>query len=97
MRRCGKNGIRPRSIRCPSSSSSAGSTVTDPATAHATTVIVPLAMPLKMSEPITYMPAIAIATVVPETITVLPDVRAVRSSAWCDGRPRRRSSRDRIT
>jgi hypothetical protein len=43
------------------------------------------------------MPAIAIATVVPETITVRPDVRAVSSSASWDGRPRRRSCRDRMT
>ena len=97
VRRWGRNGIRPRSIRGPSSSSTAGRTVTEPATAHATTVIVPLAMPVKMSERMTYIPAIAIATVVPETITVRPDVRAVRSRAWCEGRPRRRSSRERIT
>ena len=38
--RCGRNGIRPRSIRGPSSSSTAGSTVTEPATAQATTMIV---------------------------------------------------------
>ena len=97
VRRCGRNGIRPRSIRGPSSSSTAGSTVTEPATAHATTAIVPPAMPLKMSEPITNMPAIAIATVVPETITVRPEVRAVRSSASCEASPRARSSRERIT
>jgi hypothetical protein len=89
--------MRPRSIRGPSSSSTAGSTVSEPATAHATTVIVPLAMPLKTSERIVNMPAIAIATVVPDTSTVRPDVRAVRSSASCDGRPRRRSSRERTT
>ena len=71
--------------------------MTEPATAQATTAIVPLAMPLKIFEPMMYMPAIAIATVVPETITVRPEVRAVRSSASCDGRPRRRSSRERIT
>ena len=71
--------------------------MTEPATAQAITVIVPLATPLKMSEPITYMPAIAIATVVPETSTVRPEVRAVRSSASCEGRPRWRSSRERIT
>ena len=47
--RCGGNGIRPLSIRAPSNSSAAGRTVTEPATAHAMTVIVPLAIPLKMS------------------------------------------------
>ena len=75
----------------------AGRTVTEPATAQAMTAIVPLAIPLKTSEPIRNMPAIAIATVVPETRTVRPEVRAVRSSASCDGRPRWRSSRERIT
>ena len=44
--------MRPRSMRGPSSSSTAGSTVTDPATAHATTAIVPAAIPVKMAEPI---------------------------------------------
>ena len=53
-----------------------------------TTAIVPLAIPSKIFEPMMNMPAIAIATVVPETMTVRPDVRAVRSSASCDGRPR---------
>jgi hypothetical protein len=96
VRRWGRNGIRPRSIFGPSSSSKPGSTVTDPATAQAITVIVPLARPLKMSVPMMYMPAIAMATVVPEISTVRPEVRAVRSSASCDGNPRRRSSRDRI-
>jgi hypothetical protein len=61
------------------------------------TVIVPLAMPLKMSRPSTNMPAIAIATVVPDTSTVRPEVRAVRSSASWEESPRWRSSRERIT
>ena len=89
--------MRPRSIRGPSSSSTAGSTVTDPATAQAITAIAPLAMPLKMLVPIMNCPAIATATVAPATITVCPDVRAVRSSASCDASPRARSSRERIT
>ncbi len=95
--RCGRNRIRPRSIRGPSSSSTAGSTVTDPATAQAITTIVPAAMPLKMSVPIMNCPAMAIATVVPATRTVCPEVRAVRSSALCEASPRARSSRERIT
>jgi hypothetical protein len=40
--------------------------------------------------------AIATITVVPETITVRPDVRMVRSSALCGDWPRRRSSRERM-
>ena len=95
--RWGRYGMRPRSIFVPSSSSTAGRTVTDPATAHATTRIVALARPLKIFDPMTYIPAIATATVVPETITVRPEVRAVRSSASCDGRPLCRSSRERMT
>jgi hypothetical protein len=71
--------------------------VTEPATAQAMTVIVPLARPLKMSVPTMYIPAIAIATVVPEINTVRPEVRAVRSSASWEGSPRRRSSRERMT
>ena len=43
------------------------------------------------------MPAIAIATVVPDTTTVRPDGARVRSSAACEARPRWRSSRERIT
>ena len=46
--RCGSRGIRPRSIRGPSSSSTAGRTVIEPATAQAITAIVPLAIPLKI-------------------------------------------------
>ena len=76
--------MRPRSSREPSSSRIAGRTVTEPATAQATTAIVPLATALKTLERITNSPAIAIITVVPETRTVRPDVRAVRSSASWD-------------
>ena len=95
--RWGRKGMRPRSMRGPSSSSTAGSTVTDPTTAQTITAIVALASPLKTLEPTKYMPAIATATVVPDTITVRPDVRAVSSSASCDGRPRWRSCLERMT
>ena len=84
-------------MRGPSSWSSAGRTVTDPATAHATTTIVPAAIPLKMSEPTTNWPAIAIATVVPAISTERPEVRDVRSSASRVDAPRSRSSRERTT
>ena len=94
---CGRNGIRPRSTRGPSSWSSAGSTVTDPATAQPTTTIVPAAIPLKTSEPTTNWPAIAIATVVPAISTERPEVRDVRSSASRTVAPRSRSSRERTT
>ena len=89
--------MRPRSTHGPSSSRIAGKTVTEPTTAQATTAIVPLAIALKTFEWITNSPAIATITVVPETRTVRPDVRAVRSSASCEVRPRLRSSRERTT
>ena len=92
-RSCGRNGIRPRSMRGPRSCSSAGRTVTEPATAHATTTIVPAAIPLKMSEPTTNWPAIAIATVVPAISTERPEVRDVRSSASRVDAPRRAAPR----
>ena len=86
--RCGRNGIRPRSIRGPSSSSTAGSTVTEPATAQAMTAIVPLAIPLKTSEPIDVHAGHRDRDGGARTITtVRPEVRAVRSSASCDGQP----------
>ena len=66
-------------------------------TAQATTVIVAAARLLNTFVWIRNIAAIAIITVVPETITVRPDVRTVRSSASCGGRPRRRSSRERMT
>ena len=59
--------------------------------------MVPLAMPLKMLEPIANWPAIAMATVAPAMSTVRPDVRAVRSSASWEASPWPRSSRERTT
>lgn len=75
----------------------AGSTVTEPATAHATTAMVPLAIPLKMFEPTMNWPDIAIITVRPATSTERPTVAAVRSSASDVPRPRWRSSLKRTT
>jgi hypothetical protein len=60
-------------------------------------MIVPAAMPLKTLAPMMNIPAIAIHDGRwPETTTVRPDVRAVRSSASCDGSPRFRSARERM-
>ena len=87
--------MRPLSIRGPSSSSTAGSTVTEPATAHATTVIVAAARLLNVFAWTRKSAAMAMITVVPETTTVRPEVWAVRSSASWEGSPRRRSSRER--
>ena len=71
--------------------------MTEPATAQATTVMVPAATPLRMGDPIMNWPAMAIATLVPATTTVHPEVFAVRSRASWELSPRARSSRDRIT
>ena len=71
--------------------------MTDPATAQATTEMVATARLSKTFVRTRNIAAIAMITVVPETITVLPEVLIVRSSASCGGRPRRRSSRERMT
>ena len=47
VRRRPRNGIRPRSAHGPSQDSSAGSTVSEPATATPTTAMVPIATPVK--------------------------------------------------
>ncbi len=84
----GSNGIRPRSILGPSRRRVAGRTVTAPRTAQAMTAIAAVAMPLRVLTPTMYMPAIAIATVAPETMTVRPEVRSVVSSASPIAAPR---------
>ena len=73
--------MRPRFTRSPSFESTAGSTVSEPATAIATTVIVPTAKEVKVAAPARNMPAIAIATVTPENSTARPEVAA---AAWSD-------------
>jgi hypothetical protein len=75
--------------------STAGSTVSEPTTATATTRIVPVANEVKVASPAMYMPAIAIITVRPETSTARPDVAAAASSEARSPRPRARSSRSR--
>ena len=89
--------MRPRSILGPSRRSVAGSTVTAPRTAHAITAIAAVAIPLSVRTPTRYMPAIAIATVAPETTTVRPEVRSVVSRASSIPAPRWRSARERTT
>ena len=53
--------------------------MTDPATAQAMTAIVPAVIPLSTFSPGTNIPAMASATMLPETTTVRPDVRDVVS------------------
>ncbi len=79
----------------PSRESSAGSTVTEPSTATATTMIVPVAIEPNVLSPARYMPAIAAITVSPETITEWPEVAAADSSAASGLAPLARSSRSR--
>ena len=87
--------MRPFSTRSPSQARTAGRTVSEPITATATTRIVPVANDGKVGAPARYMPAIAIITVNPETITARPEVAAAAASEACSLRPDSRSSRSR--
>jgi hypothetical protein len=96
VRRSGRrNGTRPLFTRSPSFDRIAGSTVSEPMTAIATTRIVPVANERNVGAPPKYMPAIAAITVTPETSTARPEVAAAASSAASSERPRARSSRSR--
>ena len=90
-----RNGTRPLLTRSPSLDRIAGSTVSEPTTAMATTRIVPVANDRNVGAPPKYMPAIANTTVTPETSTARPDVAAAASSAASSESPRARSSRSR--
>ena len=87
--------MRPLSTLSPHIDSSAGSTVSDPSIATATTAIVPVANEVNVAAPPKYMPAIAIMTVTPEMSTARPDVAAAASIAASFVRPAARSSRTR--
>ena len=52
-------------------------------------MIVPVANDMKVALPVTYMPAIAMITVTPETSTARPDVDAAACRDACLGVPRR--------
>ena len=88
-RRRRKRGSRPLSIRSPSSASMAGSTVSEPSTAIATTSIV--ARPIEMNTPLpeSSRPPSAIITVSPETSDRAPD----RGRGGVEGCLRRRGRR----
>ena len=70
----------------------AGSTVTEPSTATATTRIVPTPKERKTDDPARNMPAIATITVKPEISTARPEVAAAASSAASAPLPASRSS-----
>ena len=96
MRRSGRrNGTRPLFTRSPSFDRIAGSTVSEPTTAIATTRIVPVANERNVGAPPKYIPAMAAITVTPDTSTARPEVAAAASSAASSERPRARSSRSR--
>ena len=90
-----RNGIRPFSTRSPSLESTAGSTVSEPSIATATTSIVPTEKDMNVLSPERNMPAIAISTVMPETSTARPEVAAAAARAAASLRPAARSSRSR--
>ena len=87
--------MRPFSTLSPSLPRSAGSTVSEPIIATATTIIVPIEKDMNVLSPERNMPAIAIRTVMPETRTARPEVAAAASSAARSPRPAARSSRSR--
>ena len=89
------SGTRTLSTRSPSQESIAGSTVSEPIIATATTSIVPIANDMNVLSPEKNIPAIAIITVTPEMSTARPDVAAAASRAADSLRPARRSSRSR--
>ena len=95
LRRCRK-GILPFSTRSPSQERRAGSTVSEPATAMATTMIVPTAIEVQIAVPPKKSPASAMMTVRPEMRTARPDVAAAASSAAAGPLPAARSSRSRL-
>ncbi len=90
-----RNGIRPSSTWSPSSDISAGSTVTEPATAMSTTEMVATAKPANSCMPDRNIPAMATITVSPEISTDRPEVAAAIRSEDCGSCPAARSSRSR--
>lgn len=90
-----RNGSRPFSTRSPSSESSAGSTVTEPTMATATTISEARPIAWNSASPVNSMPAIATQTVTPETMMARPLVAAATRSAVCGSWPFIRSSRSR--
>ncbi len=92
--RC-RNGTRPLSTLLPSAASTAGTTVTEPIMATATTMIAPMPSCVNVLSPARNIPAMAAMTVNPEISTARPDVAAAVSTASCLLAPLRTSSRSR--
>ena len=93
-RRLATHGTRPFSVQpfWDRKESIAGSTLTEPSMATATTMIVPTPNEEKTALPARNMPAIAAITVRPEMSTARPDVAAAAFSAASGPRPASRSS-----
>ena len=87
--------MRPFSTRSPSHDSVAGSTVSEPAIAIATTMIVPIPIDVQIAVPPRNMPASAAMTVRPEMSTARPDVAAAASSGGLRALARRPAPRAR--
>ena len=93
--RC-SSGTRGRSTQRPSLASSAGSTVIEPSTATATTMIEPTASELNVESPMMNNPAIEQITAAPDTRIECPEVWAAISTASRLEWPLARSSRSRL-
>lgn len=87
--------MRILSTRSPMSTSRAGSATSAPSTAVATTSMDAMPRDVKVESPASSIPAIATATVRPETITARPEVAEAISTDSRTPAPRRRSSRER--
>jgi fructose-specific phosphotransferase system component IIB len=80
----------------PSFESTAGSTVTDPSIAIATTIIIATANDVNVASRVKSIPAVEMITVAPEMRTARPEVASAASSEDSSLQPRRRSSRSRF-
>ena len=90
-------GTRGRSMPLPSSASNAGSTVSEPSTAIATTMIEPVPSDSNVTSPVRNSPSIDTMTAAPETSTECPAVSAAISIASSLVCPAWRSARARFT
>ena len=88
--------MRPLSTCRPSRARSAGSAVSEPSIATATTMMVPTANAVDALSPVRNCPAMATMTVNPEMRIARPDVADAISTADSSSRPFTRSSRSRL-
>ena len=91
------NGILKRSTLCPSSASTAGSSVTATATLVSTLSEAPMPIFVMKSRPIVAKPTTEMATVAPAKITARPAVEAAVAAASFGVAPSCRAWRKRVT